>query len=127
LAGLHAFARLYGVVRWFHPSDAASIIDWDRFAIEGVRRVMNVHDTHTLRLALDDLFAPVAPTMRVVATGEAFPEQPALHPNSTVGLDVVAWEHSGYGDTVVPSLYASKRRYRNRTMPVVGRPNGVLW
>src|SRR4051794_36677784 len=25
---LHAFARLYGVLRWFHPSDAAATVDW---------------------------------------------------------------------------------------------------
>src|SRR5882672_1510361 len=33
IANLHAFARLYGVVRWFHPSDAASAIEWDRLAV----------------------------------------------------------------------------------------------
>src|SRR4051812_46183506 len=26
VSNLHAFARLYGAVRWFHPSDAASAI-----------------------------------------------------------------------------------------------------
>jgi len=42
IANLRAFARLYGVVRWFHPSDAAAAVDWDRFAIDGVRRVLDV-------------------------------------------------------------------------------------
>ena len=27
VANLHAFARLYGVLRWFHPSDAAAELD----------------------------------------------------------------------------------------------------
>jgi hypothetical protein len=39
VANLHAFARLYGVVRWFHPSDAGAVIDWDRLAMEGARRI----------------------------------------------------------------------------------------
>lgn len=30
-----AFARLYGVVRYFYPSDAAAELDWDRFAAYG--------------------------------------------------------------------------------------------
>ena len=34
-----AFARLYGVVRFFYPSDAAAELDWNRFAVHGVGRV----------------------------------------------------------------------------------------
>ncbi|MEQ1692225.1 MAG: hypothetical protein ABMA00_13125 [Gemmatimonas sp.] len=34
-----AFARLYGVTRWFYPSDAAAAMDWNRFAIHGIDRV----------------------------------------------------------------------------------------
>ena len=34
-----AFARLYGVVRFFYPSDAAAELDWNRFAVHGVSRV----------------------------------------------------------------------------------------
>ncbi len=91
LASLRAFARLYGVIRWFHPSDAAAAIDWDRFAVDGVRRVMDAPDAGGLRAVLDELFAPVAPTMHFAAPGESFPDEPALHPVATTGLDVVAW------------------------------------
>jgi len=52
VANLHAFARIYGVVRWFHPSDAAATIDWNRFAVEGARRVIDAPDERTLRVAL---------------------------------------------------------------------------
>src|SRR4051794_10142695 len=53
--GVYAFARLYGVLRWFHPSDAAATIDWDRFAMEGVRRTLDVTDPDRLRIVLLDL------------------------------------------------------------------------
>jgi hypothetical protein len=36
---LRAFAKLYGYVRYFHPSDAAVNTEWDKFAIHGVRQV----------------------------------------------------------------------------------------
>ena len=39
LQNLCAFTRLYGYVRYFHPSDAASATDWERFAIYGARQV----------------------------------------------------------------------------------------
>jgi hypothetical protein len=57
VANLHAFARLYGVVRWFHPSDAAAGVDWNQFAVNGVRRVMGLRDGQQLRSTLSELFA----------------------------------------------------------------------
>ena len=67
VANLHAFARLYGVVRWFHPSDAAAAIDWNRFAIDGARAVVDAPNAGALRDDLVRLFAPVAPTLRIRA------------------------------------------------------------
>ena len=120
VANLHAFARLYGVVRWFHPSDAAAAIDWDRFAIEGSRRIIDARDARALRQELTALFAPIAPTMHIIGPGEEFPDEPALHPSSSIGLDLVAWQHAGYGDSTIASGYASKRRHRSRTVAVPG-------
>src|SRR5262245_49645789 len=72
IANLLAFARLYVVVRWFHPSDAAAVIDWDRFAVDGARRVIDAPDPRALRTTLAELIAPFAPTVHLAATGESF-------------------------------------------------------
>jgi hypothetical protein len=116
IANLHAFARLYGVVRWFHPSDAAAAIDWDRFAVDGARRIIDAAGQHTLRVGLTEVFAPIAPTVHLAGPGEEFPDEPALHPKSVAGLDLIAWQHRGYGDSTVATGYASKRRHRGRTV-----------
>src|SRR5690554_5495314 len=34
LEELHAFAKLYGYVRYFHPSDEAAAADWEAIAVE---------------------------------------------------------------------------------------------
>ncbi len=39
LRNLIAFTKLFGIVRHFHPSDEAAAADWNRFAIEGVRKI----------------------------------------------------------------------------------------
>jgi C-terminal processing protease CtpA/Prc len=127
VASLRAFARLYGVIRWFHPSDAAAAVDWDRLAVEGVRRVIEAPDPGALRTALDEIFTPIAPTVHIAARGESFPDEAARHPAGAASLDVVAWEHKGYGDTAVPSGYASKRRHRKQTVAVRGFPFASLW
>jgi hypothetical protein len=127
VANLHAFARIYGVLRWFHPSDAAAAIDWDRFAIEGVQRVIAAPDARALRAALVDLIAPIAPTVQLAGPGEQLPGEPPLHPTSAAGLDVVAWEHKGFGDSTLTSVFASKRRHRDRTIAARGVPLAALW
>jgi C-terminal processing protease CtpA/Prc len=126
VAALHAFARLYGVVRWFHPSDAAAVIDWDRFAIDGARRVAAA-DGRALRTMLAELIAPFAPTVQIAAAGEPVAAAPALHPPGANGLELVAWEHEGYGDSTLISAYASKRRHRPRTVAVPGETFASLW
>jgi hypothetical protein len=126
VANLHAFARLYGVVRWFHPSDAAAAIDWDRFAIEGARSVIDVPAGDALRVRLTELFAPVAPTMHIVAAGERFPVQPATVAGAESDLDLIAWQHKGYGDSTAATGYASKRRHRDRTVAVPGASSAAL-
>jgi C-terminal processing protease CtpA/Prc len=121
IANLHAFARLYGVVRWFHPSDAAATIDWDRFAVEGSRRIVEASSPEALRSGLSELFAKIAPTVRVVGTGERVPNDPALQPRSVTGLDVVSWQHKGFGDsTLAGGEYVSKRRHRDKVVAIPG-------
>jgi C-terminal processing protease CtpA/Prc len=67
------------------------------------------------------LFAPIAPTVRVHAVGERVADDPALHPPVTVGLETVAWQHVGFGDSAIAATsYASKRLHRDRLVPVPG-------
>jgi len=46
---IESFARLYGYVRWFHPSDEALEINWDKFAVLGVQKVKNIKSTIELK------------------------------------------------------------------------------
>jgi C-terminal processing protease CtpA/Prc len=127
VTNLHAFGRLYGVLRWFHPSDAAALVDWDRFAVEGVRRVIDAPNPETLRAVLKELFTPFAPTVRITKGDEKF-EPPVLSGSAgPTGLESVEWEHRGYGDSTLVSEYISKRRHRPRAVPVPGMPQVALW
>src|SRR4029079_15490888 len=60
-----AFARLYGVVRYFYPSDAAAALDWNRFAEHGVARVRGAKDRDALAAALQSLVAPLGPDIEI--------------------------------------------------------------
>lgn len=57
IQNLRAFAKLYGYVRYFHPSDAAAEVDWQPFALHGVREVADAGGRTELRSTLDELLS----------------------------------------------------------------------
>jgi Peptidase family S41 len=122
---LHAFARIYGLLRWFHPSDACAAIDWDLYAIAGVRRVAGARNRDELRTALLELVGPIAPTVQVKRAAESFTSQPARDPQP--GFELVSWQHQGFGDSTIVSAFASKRRHRTRIVAAPGVPYGTVW
>jgi hypothetical protein len=117
VVNLHAFARAYGVVRWFHPSDAGAAIDWNEFAVIGAHLVADADSGQALRERLTRLFTPIAPTVRFAAAGEPLTDALAA---GAAGIDEVAWAHLGFGDSEVAASYASKRRHRVRHVAVPG-------
>lgn len=109
---LRAFAKLYGYVRYFHPSDAASAVDWERFAVYGAGRVKDAATAEELRGALEALFGPIAPTVQIYPADGPAPALPAaLTPADTAGLELVAWQHEGVGLGSI-HLYRSIRLHR---------------
>ncbi len=112
IQNLKVFAKLYGYVRYFHPSDEASQIDWDRFVIYGVEKAKNATNRQELKSVLEELFLPIAPTIQVYYSGEE-PAEPAIGlVEDTSGLKVVAWQHKGLGSGSANSPYMSKRLNR---------------
>src|SRR5215210_5836999 len=111
LDNLVAFTRLLGYVRYFHPSDAAAETDWDAFAIQGVKAVEGASSPEDLARRLEELFRPIAPTVRVFPMGKA-PEMPLelMPAGSDPGsIARIAWRHLGVGTGNGQSLYSSRR------------------
>lgn len=112
LDNLAAFAQLYGTVRWFHPSDQAAAADWSSFALAGVQRVEKAADAEELARVLEELFRPLAPTVRVYPTGHRPPLPDALRPPAPgASLRKVTWRHLGVslGGGQARSVYQSVR------------------
>ena len=86
-----AFARLYGVVRFFYPADAATSMDWNGFAVLGVSRVRPTADAAALGAALERLFVPLGPG---IAIGPSLPPAPAI---GAPDPSLVAWRYLGAG------------------------------
>ena len=107
---LRAFAKMYGYVRFFHPSDEAASIDWDRFAILGVIRIREVPPSGDLLKAMNRLFLPIAPAAQIFETGHE--PEPSPAPEVSPVLETVAWQHLGVRLPGKPTIYRSKRTNR---------------
>ena len=93
IAELKAFAKLYGYVRYFHPSDQAFNLDWHAFAVYGARRVLE--HSGTFDEVLKTLFLPIAPSLDVFPSTENPP--PFRPPEGGDSKELVAWQHYGVG------------------------------
>jgi C-terminal processing protease CtpA/Prc len=92
LTNLTAFARFYGYVRHFHPSDQAARTDWEGFAINGVREVEGAESNTELIARLDKMFHPIAPTVLVFGPGKRPPPAPV-----SPAANIVRYVQSGVG------------------------------
>lgn len=99
MKNLTAFAKVYGHVKYFHPSDEAREIDWDKLAIHGAGLVKEVESDEELKRTLESLFLPVAPTVRFHTTEpvnrDFLPEYLQHIGRSASELQAVAWQHQG--------------------------------
>jgi C-terminal processing protease CtpA/Prc len=111
IENLTAFTRLLGYVRHFHPSDEAATADWETFAVDGVRSVEQAATATELAQKLEEIFRPIAPTVRVFPTGKSPALPPGLDlPANEPSLKIVSWKHKGFGSkTKVQSTYRSER------------------
>lgn len=106
---LESFARLYGYARWFHPSDEAQEIDWEKFAVLGIKKVENIRSTAELRDTLFNLFSPIVQGLQIYETQkpEVFDSKALLSPDPNA--KPVAWQHYGVFLKGEPNIYESIR------------------
>ena len=112
LENVQALARLFGYVRYFHPSDSAAGTDWEELAVHSVQTVEEAQSPQDLASALTTVFAPVSTGVAVFPTGSTAPRT-SLKP----GPYLIEWRHHGVG------LSQSNTYYSERvTRPANGNP-----
>ncbi|OUJ76294.1 S41 family peptidase [Hymenobacter crusticola] len=114
---LETFARLYGYVRYFHPSDEAAAIDWDKLAVLGAQRVEQAQTEAELKTTLLGLFQPIAPTLQLMPAGKTYVfKAKDITPPSLKGYEIISWQHQGMGQGSAQSPYHSRRMHRRELL-----------
>jgi len=123
---LIAFARLYGYTRYFHPSDEAQQIFWPMFVLKGSQQMLAVQSDKELIQALNGLFQPLGPTIRIFPTSQRLQFDPAaLQPPATAGTTrVISWQHQGLYTGTVNAFHNVRL---NRPAEEVGSKNELTY
>jgi hypothetical protein len=100
LGNLEAFARLVGLLRFFHPSDGAARLDWNGFTRAAIPAVEAARDSTELAGVLSRSIASWAPT---VAIFSAHQEPPAAAKPPSPAVRALAWRHYGLGTGTLQS------------------------
>ncbi|MFP4025539.1 MAG: S41 family peptidase [Thiohalospira sp.] len=93
VTNLAVFARLYGYIRFFYPSDEASKIDWNKFAIYGSELVYNCSDNKELIDSLKKLFSPIAPSNNFILSDKK--KSVKVLKNKIEDENLMFWQHLG--------------------------------
>lgn len=127
IGNLKTFSRAYGYVKYFHPSDEADKIDWDKFAIYGSQKIITCKNKKELIKTLNELFLPIAPTIKFYdsSRNERF-DIKSITPLKMDGYKPIYWQHLGVdkGMDVQNVVYKSIRVNRDKIVKIKPDPNG---
>lgn len=106
IESLIVFAKVYGYVKYFHPSDEASSIDWNMFALYGAKEVEKCSSKEELIGVLNRLFKPIAPAIKFYEKDKLENyDFSRIAPTNTQNFELTYWQHLG-GGTI-------KKKYRH--------------
>jgi hypothetical protein len=110
---LITFAKVYGYVKYFHPSDEAATIDWSLFAIYGVQEIEKCRTKDQLVKKLNELFNPIAPSVRIISsTNEPAYDLSIITPANTADYRQTFWQHRGLSTGMINKNYQSYKSLR---------------
>jgi C-terminal processing protease CtpA/Prc len=93
---LDAFARLYGYVRYFYPSDEVNKLNMARFAASGSLKMLAVKDDGELVNTMNNLFQPIAPAIKIYLSDHPVSFNiNSITPSDTTLYNEIYWQHLG--------------------------------
>jgi len=118
IENITAFKKTYGYVKYFHPSDEASQIDWKKFSIYGAQEIEKCNTTAEVIETLNRLFIPIAPSINFSdsETASVF-NLKTITPNNLKEYQPIFWQHHGVSIDMnnQSGIYTSIRVNRDNT------------
>ncbi|MEL6559635.1 MAG: S41 family peptidase [Bacteroidota bacterium] len=108
---LRSFNKLYGSVKYFHPSDEAAELDWDAFSVYGVDKILKSNSAD-FECLTKELFMPIAPSLEIINNKGR--QSKAVTGTIRNKRQDIYWQHLGNGNFKSDGPYKSLRVNRPR-------------
>ena len=108
---ISSYAKVYGIARWFVPSDEAAYADWNQLAVEGVSRVRGCGNSGELADSLESTFDDMIPMFSV----NELPESDVInryYAGDHSDRNPIRWQHFGVDLGPESHDYISRRTNR---------------
>jgi C-terminal processing protease CtpA/Prc len=115
---LKTFANAYGYIKYFHPSDEAYTLNWEKFSAYGAKEMRKCNSRPELLSTLNSLFNPIAPGVKfILSEDNSAYDLKTIIPPDTSGFRITYWQHMGINfDVAIPdkrvNAYHSTRVHR---------------
>ncbi len=91
---LITFAKAYGYVKYFHPSQEAAEVDWNSFSVLRAEQVAKCEDQAALISTLNQLFKPIAPGVIFSDVQKEY-DLKSITPPNPADYQNTYWQHKG--------------------------------
>ncbi|UII27194.1 hypothetical protein LVD15_01855 [Fulvivirga maritima] len=88
------FGKLYGFIRYFHPSPQSHDLNWNKFLEAGLSEVQDIPNDSLLVIALKNIFKSTSPSLKIYFNNYSPPQSSELQADS---VKVLFWRHNGLG------------------------------
>jgi len=88
------FAKIYGLVKYYHPSDEATELDWKSFSAYGAKKVFACTTDQELVDSLYSIFMDVAPSVQF-SVNEIESDLSEYIPEDVENKRITYWQHNG--------------------------------
>lgn len=108
---LKIFAKAYGYVKYFHPGDEATDINWSKFSAYGAKEIVKCKSPQEIVKTLNKLFNPFAPSVRFsISQNKPEYDFKIITPGDTSGYKLTYWQHQGVSTgMILKGIYKSLR------------------
>nr|WP_315423550.1 S41 family peptidase [uncultured Pedobacter sp.] len=95
---IETFAKIYGYVRYFHPSDQATLQDWDQFLMRGISEIKDIPTNRKLAEKLHFLFQSVAPKTAIYYKPNSREIGKNHSIDNCINAENIFWQYIGMGN-----------------------------
>jgi len=96
ITNLKTFAKAYGYVKYFHPSDEAQEINWNNLAILGADKISKCNSKDEVVRTLNKVFKPIAPAVNFYVSDKIIAFDPKeITPPNLKEYTPTYWQHEG--------------------------------